>query len=355
MRVLQLIDSLRPGGAEQIAVSYANALVGRAEGSYLCCTRMEGILRSKISPEVGYLFLKKRITLDIKAFSELKKFIQDHKIDLIQAHSSSFFFALLLKISHPKLRVVWHDHLGDRAKSKKHYPYLRGASYFFDGIISVNQELAQWSRTHLKSPKVKFIKNFITKPISKDPDTKLKKINTYKIICVANLRPEKGHLILLRAFKELQKENKQMSLHLIGKKNKDSTEENINSFISENRMSASVFLYGEQKGVQSLLKQADLAVLPSLSEGLPVALLEYGQAGLPVVCSNVGECKEVLGRSGKLVPPENYMALSEALLFYINNPEQGRLDGVALRKKILSEFSEEAVIPEALHFFKSLF
>ena len=60
MRVLQLIDSLRPGGAEKMAMTYANALVGQVEGSYLCCSRMEGMLKESLLPEVGYLFLNKK-------------------------------------------------------------------------------------------------------------------------------------------------------------------------------------------------------------------------------------------------------------------------------------------------------
>ncbi len=72
MRVLQLIDSLRPGGAERMAVSYANLLHKKEQGSYICCTRGEGELKDQLSPEIGYLFLNKRSTLDIKAVTKLR-------------------------------------------------------------------------------------------------------------------------------------------------------------------------------------------------------------------------------------------------------------------------------------------
>ncbi len=68
MRVLQLIDSLRSGGAERMSVNYANALARRMDGSYLCCTRKEGLLKKQLAPEVGYLFLNRQGTLDLKAF-----------------------------------------------------------------------------------------------------------------------------------------------------------------------------------------------------------------------------------------------------------------------------------------------
>ena len=48
MRVLQLIDCLRSGGAERMSVTYANALAKRIEGSFLCCTRKEGLLKKQL-------------------------------------------------------------------------------------------------------------------------------------------------------------------------------------------------------------------------------------------------------------------------------------------------------------------
>src|SRR5690606_7182649 len=99
MRVLQLIDSLRPGGAEKMTVNIANALLPHVEGSFLCCTRKEGMLKNELKPEVGYLFLNKKSSLDPKAILKLIKYIRKNKIDIVHAHSTSFFLAGLLKLS----------------------------------------------------------------------------------------------------------------------------------------------------------------------------------------------------------------------------------------------------------------
>ena len=55
-----------------------------------------------------------------------------------------------------------------------------------------------------------------------------------------------------------------------------------------------MFYYGSKRNVILILKQADLGVISSRSEGLPVALLEYGLAGLCVVSTDVGQCKKVI-------------------------------------------------------------
>lgn len=60
MRIVQIIDSLEVGGAERMAVNYANALSGKISFSGLVVTRKEGDLRSKIDKKVDYLFLNKK-------------------------------------------------------------------------------------------------------------------------------------------------------------------------------------------------------------------------------------------------------------------------------------------------------
>ena len=71
MKVLQLIDSLNSGGAERVAVNFANALVNKIEKSYLCTTRQEGVLKLNLNSQVGYLFLQKRSVIDFKAIKLL--------------------------------------------------------------------------------------------------------------------------------------------------------------------------------------------------------------------------------------------------------------------------------------------
>src|SRR5690606_17535676 len=94
------------------AVSYANALARRGQESFLCCTRKEGLLKKKLEPGVSYLFLEKDHILDYRAFVRLKGFVKEHKIQIIQAHSSSYFLAVLIKWAVPGVKLIWHDHYG---------------------------------------------------------------------------------------------------------------------------------------------------------------------------------------------------------------------------------------------------
>ena len=67
MRIIQIIDSLEIGGAEKMAVTFANSLSSKVEFSGLVVTRKEGNLKKTIKKEVDYLFLKKKHRFDLFA------------------------------------------------------------------------------------------------------------------------------------------------------------------------------------------------------------------------------------------------------------------------------------------------
>lgn len=346
-----------------MAVNYANGLATRIEGSFLCCTRMEGLLKEELKPEVGYLFLNKKSVLDRKAFLLLKRFIQEKRINLIQAHSSSFFLAVLIKWAVPGLKIIWHDHYGRDLISRKP-GVLIPFSRFFDLVICVNKDLENWARKELYAREVIFVRNFVpeiafqdVKPRFLNPvrSVPLGGKDEFKIICLANLRPQKDHVNLLEAFLLVRKNYKNISLHIIGKTTEKEYEEVIVTFIHNNRLEGHVQLYGEQLNIYSFLQMADLGVLSSSSEGLPVALLEYGAAGLPVVCTWVGECQNVIDKNGKLVPPKDPVALAKAIEQYMEDPQERKRDAEAFKKRVKKNFSEEAVLGEVVTVVKEVF
>jgi glycosyltransferase involved in cell wall biosynthesis len=356
MRVLQLIDSLKPGGAEKMAVTYANALVGQMEGSYLCCSRMEGMLKESLHPEVEYLFLNKKSSLDLKAILKLRNFIKSRQISIVHAHSTSFFLSGLLKFTGLKFKLVWHDHYGESELLKeRNYKVLKIFSGLFSGIISVNTKLKDWAEQHLECRNVVEIKNFIPESASEiNSGFKLKgKEDEFKIICVANLRPQKDHFNLIKAFESLSTDL-QGSLHLIGENPESQYSNSILKAIKDSPLKENIYYYGAQTEILSLLQQADLGILSSRSEGLPVALLEYGMAGLPVICTNVGKCAEVLGQNGRIVAANHPKALADEILFYLENKEKMMLDAENFRLSVMENYSQKAVIKKILGFYYNL-
>ncbi|GGK17370.1 glycosyl transferase [Yeosuana aromativorans] len=353
MKVLQLIDSLHAGGAERVAVNYANALSSRIDGSFLCATREEGLLKESLSTTVTYLFLKKKSTLDFKAIKTLNQFVKNNDIDIIHAHSSSFFLGTLIKILNPRIVLVWHDHYGNSEfLHERPKLVLKYCSRFFDRVLCVNTTLEKWAKLHLYAKSISYLPNF---PVKDSTSSKLilKGQEGKRTVCLANLRPQKDHFTLLKAFKQIHHVNPHWSLHLVGKDFNDDYSDTIKAYIVKHRLENHVFIYGSSSDIHHILTQSTIGVLSSKSEGLPLALLEYGLAGLPVIVTNVGDCKQVVSNSdlGQLIPSENSNALVDAFQVYINDEALMRETGKRLQFKVTTSFSENKIMEELIKIY----
>lgn len=356
MRVLQLIDSLEAGGAERMAVNLANALHEAGVAVVLVASRVGGVLESQVDKDITYYCLDKKSTLDVKALMRLVTIIKTHKITIIHAHSSSFFMAYLAKLNHPKLRLIWHDHYGDSEHLKQRpYKILKYYSRRFNTIIVVNEKLVKWSENVLKHPQVEILTNFVVRSRDGKQLTKLKGIKGNRVVCLANLRPQKDHFTLFKAFKKVVEAQADWTLHLIGKDFKDDYSASVYKMISELQLEDKVFCYGSCEDISAILSQSSIGVLSSQSEGLPLALLEYGMHMLPVVATDVGDIPKVLShqKQGLIVPPNDVMALSQALMYIISKPELAQTYAMALNQNVGSHFSADAAVNHLKRFYNS--
>jgi len=355
MRIVQLIDSLETGGAEKMAVSYANALASEISFSGLIATRKEGGLKKELQPEVAYLFANRRGALDFKALWRTRRFLKAHKVSIAHAHSSSFFFAVLLKMIRPSLKIVWHDHYGysDFVSERKNKTALQWTSFFFYRIIAVNEKLKDWSKKHLHCKYVKYLPNFVS-VVQSESGVALKGADGKRILCLANLRPQKNHLLLLEVAKNIKHTHPDWTFHLVGKDFKDAYSEQLREQILTSELQDTVFLYGSVAEVDFVIRQAEIGILTSISEGLPVSLLEYGYFGLPVVATAVGEIPTVLNETnGVLQPVGDAELFAEALLQLIANPEHRKKLGAALQKDIKQQYTKESVLQDYRNFISN--
>lgn len=357
MRILQLIDTLETGGAERMAVQYANALVSQIEISALVATRKEGLLQGQLNTKVAYSCLHKKEVMDWKAFIKLRSFVKRHQITHIHAHSTSFFWAVLLKCTLPKLVLIWHYHRGniqDVSNRKKNT--FRMLILFSNRIVVVNQELKNWFEKEFSVKGVLYLPNFAQASKEILRKTQLKGKNEKRIVCLANLRAEKNHNLLLAVAERLKKSHPDWTWHLVGKDFGDEYAREIKSNIQAKQLQNQVFLYGAQPDVEHILQQSTIGVLTSVSEGLPVAVLEYGQQQLPVVVTAVGELPAMLTHKQEalLVPTEQTEAFYEAVVRLISDEKLRKQIGQAWYEKIQHNYSSEAIIKKYLQWLTQL-
>jgi glycosyltransferase involved in cell wall biosynthesis len=352
LSVIQIIDSLNVGGAEVLAVNIANGLSEQKLDSHLCVTRNEGILKENINSEVGYVFLNRKKTIDFKAILKLSKYIKKHKIKIIHAHSTSSFTAVCVKIINPKIKIVWHDHFGNSEFLNQRNSYqLKIFSYFFSVIISVNNDLKNWSLKNLKIKNIFFIRNF---PFfnNQEKTTILKGVEGKRIVHLAGYRKQKDHINLLKAFQIISKEYNDWTLHLIGKSYNDEYSVSINKFIETTNLSDKVFQYGVRSDIKNILSQATIGVLSSKSEGLPISLLEYGLAKIPAIVTDVGECHLIIKDSNLLVPPSNNTILAKALQILMKSQEKREILALEINEIVTASFSKEETILKIINIYK---
>ena len=359
LRVMQMIDSLSIGGAERVSVNYANALAELGYKSFHCATREEGMLKEFLRDDVEFFYMDKRSFLDKKAYKKLIVYIREHNITIIHAHSSSFFTAVLIKLF-TGIKIVWHDHYGkSEALNERSLWALKIGSLFFSYVISVNTLLKDWACNNLfiSKEKIAYFPNYADLDFKGDIP-KLPGVNGKRIIVLANLRAQKDHLNMLKAFKIILEDvrHKQWQLLFVGRDWDDAYSKSIKVYITTHNMSENVSILGGRSDTAQILKLCDIGVLSSESEGLPVALLEYALASLAVVSTNVGECNAVTneGKVAGLVPAKDERALAKVVLKLISDKEFRKLQARDFNEYVEKNYSKKTIFKKIVEVYKSL-
>jgi glycosyltransferase involved in cell wall biosynthesis len=145
-------------------------------------------------------------------------------------------------------------------------------------------------------------------------------------------------------------------LLLAGQTNDHPYKDRVKREIASLGLGGNISILGERHDVPAILRGCDIGVLSSVSEGLPISLLEYGAAGLPAVATEVGQCPDVLdqGRAGIVVPPSSVERLGTALVALLQSPEQRRALGDRFRERVQKTYSAETVTDQICEIYEAV-
>jgi len=154
---------------------------------------------------------------------------------------------------------------------------------------------------------------------------------------IANLRPEKGHDVLLQAVPEVVQQFPDAHFLLAGPGPRESE---LRKYVAANGLTGHVSFLGDCSNIPDLLAALDIVVLPSTSESMPNVILEAMSAGRPVIASAIGGCKELIDHSqnGLLFTSGDSHALAEQIVLLLARPELRASLGEAARKHAEAEF-----------------
>ena len=158
------------------------------------------------------------------------------------------------------------------------------------------------------------------------------------VLTVGRLAVQKGHRYLIDAVPELASRFPDVAVVIIGKGPLD---ERLRAQAAELGVADRVRLVGFRPDARMLLDAADVFVLPSRQEGMPLAALEAMEAGVPVVATRVIGTAEVVvdGETGILVPREDPPALAAAIGRLLDDPARAARFGEAGRRRYLDGFT----------------
>lgn len=172
----------------------------------------------------------------------------------------------------------------------------------------------------------------------------------FRVVVTANIWPRKGIDIVIRALPAVRKVRPDVQLILIGGDRPGvsgpSHQQELERLAQELGVADHVVFLGPQVNPLSTVVACDVGVLCSESEGLSNAVMEYMQAGLPVVCTPVGGNVELVehGVTGLHVPPGDVEAIASALVRLATLPELAQSMGRNGRARIVENFSEGRMI-----------
>lgn len=161
----------------------------------------------------------------------------------------------------------------------------------------------------------------------------------FRILHIGRFAPEKNHGRLLRAFMLFHNKHSDSELWLIGDGEKKTEME---TFARENGLAENVKFLGLQSDVHEFLREADMFVLPSDYEGMPMTIIEAMGTGLPCIASNVGGIPDMIfnGVDGVLIEP-NEGALVDAIESLYNDMTLRKKLGENAKKRAQSFSSEQ--------------
>jgi glycosyltransferase involved in cell wall biosynthesis len=182
------------------------------------------------------------------------------------------------------------------------------------------------------------------------PDTSKKRV---RVGCVANLRPVKNIDGLMRAAKTALARFPQLVFEIAGEGEHRAELERLHGELG---LGERFVLRGSVADVPGFLRTVEVAVLPSHSEGMSNALLEYMSAGRAVIATDVGANATVLRhcKDGLIIAPGDEAAFVEALGKLLANPLRAANYGASARKRVESDYSRAAMRRRFEEFYRSI-
>jgi glycosyltransferase involved in cell wall biosynthesis len=365
-KVLHIIDTTGHGGAETVLKTIVCGLNPHRFKSYVLLND-HGWLFEQLSerPDIGVFVFNGKGKVNFQLLRRIRMIIRKYQIDIIHTHLFGSSLYGNLSAYFLKVPVISTFHGLPDWRSEDTFNKIKLGLIYSNAkvVVFVSKYLKKYFAeiAYIRPKKSVCIYNGIPLPKNHGDKANTAKIklgfsqNDKLIASVGNIKAIKGYDILLKAAKIVIVEYPNVKFVVAGSV-ADANYQYLLKLKAELRLENNFFFLGYQRNTELVYKASDLFVLPSLSEGFSLSVIEAMAHKLPIVATKSGGPEEILDKdvTGKLVAPNSPLELGEAIIEVIGNYYYQAIMPENAYKYFLDNFSETKMIKQYQSLYASL-
>ena len=349
------------GGQEIRIVQESLEFMKRGYRMMIACqpgSKLQKVAEGKGIPIIA---VRMRAAIDPLAVANCIRAIKKSGVDLVHTHSSTDSWCCSVGAKLARVPVIRSRHVTTPISTNcfSHFLFMKLADRVITSGQAIRRQMIEgngYNPQKIISVPAGVDEKRFSPEISGDyvrRDLDVGK-DDYLLGIVAILRSWKGHVYLLEAFRTLREKIPHIKLLIAGS---GPQERNIRKYIEGNGLTGKVIMTGYREDVPQILKNLDLFILPSYSnEATPQVIPQAMAMGIPVISTFAGGIGEVVkdGETGKLVPPRDAPALSEAIFWAYQNRKETRKMAQKARQIVLKDFTLTRMIDKTESVYREL-
>lgn len=356
-KILHITFDMEMGGAEQVIrqlIENSNTEV--FDSSVLCLDNKVGVIGQELQKQgVNNFAYNRQPGLDLTLVKQLRAYIREQKVSVLHCHQYTPYVYGLLASFGTKAKVLFTEHgrfYPDGYKWKRYIlnPFL---SFYTDVIVSISKATADALVQYENFPKrkIQVIYNGIKDgnlKLSTNEIANLKKslgITEQDIVfgTISRLDPIKNQMMMITAFEQVHKMNPLSKLLIIGD---GPVRQDLERHVAELKLDDSVIFTGFIVNPQRYFCLMDIFLLPSLSEGTSMTLLEAMAFSIPCIVTDVGGNPEIIihNESGLVVPNNDSQSLAKAMILLMSDKNLAMSLGQNGKQRYQATFTIEQMV-----------
>ncbi len=364
-RLCLFTASIDPAGVGEHMLILADELRAQYHISFICPPTDPGQRFLARARALGSKVLALDVRTERRPAATLRHWLQAQGIDLFHCHAGIFWEGELgtYVAREASVRVVRTEHIPHRNPTEMSVRVYSALIEACDRLIGVSAGVGtSFLAIGVPAEKLRVVRNGISlhpthsRATADGPRVRARlgmPPAARLVLTVGRLDEQKGHRTLLAAAPAVLRGAPDVHFLWLGR---GPLESEMRAHIRARGLEGCVHLLGQRDDVPDVLAAADLFVLASLFEGLPLAVLEAMRAGLPVVGTRVCGTDEAVhdGHTGRLVPPLDAATLATAILETLRDPHRAARWGANGRALVAREFSATRMARETATIYEEL-